>query len=668
MIRKVTIGLLSGVVAGTLVGEAEALWVLSSAGAVSDYVALFYAAVLYAGIGAGMGLAVGVGLAVLSKITDRVSEPLAYALGFFGVFAPLGLVISRYIANKVIYAEAGVPMSGNLTLLAVFGGISLVGLFLVPILLTKTPLRILLQPKGSLALWGAIAVISAAFSFAPGGGGAATLTPEKQQGQELATRPDVLLIVVDTLRADHLGAYGYPVADISPNIDALAKDSLLFEESHAQASWTRASFASLYTSMLPSAHNTALKVSVLPDDVETIAEVLSRTGYVTGGMPNNTNVTQSFNFHQGFDSFKYLAPNMPFFATESVYQLSMYSVLRKVGERFKGDHKVVEDFYQPANVVVDEAKSFIDAQGQRRWFLMIHFMDPHDPYFEHPWNGKGYGRAEHERPDPADVEYLKATYDAEIRYMDAEMKRLFDWLKETGRYNNTAIVLTADHGEEFYEHQGWWHGTTLYEEQINVPLIVKLPNQELAGARVPWTVRSIDVAPTLAALAGAQPSPMWQGESLLEDADRAGYTQLLAPPAPPAPPVDPAAPVDPSAPPAEPAAPAFDPTKLARTVVAEEDFEGNQITAVIQGGWKYIVANDGNPRGLKPEELYDLGADPDELSDQAGKNGEKQVALSAILAQELAAAKGEAVKAQDVEIDAATRAQMEALGYMEGEE
>ena len=501
--RKLLLGIQGGLIGGALIGLIEALYVLSSAGSVSDYVALFYAAVLYGLIGAGMGIGVGVGLMVLSKIWKGMSDAQAWTLGALGAFLPLGIVIARYVANKVVYGEQGVPMSGLAVILGGAAAIFVLDMWIAPIVLNKTPLRMLTEIKGTAALYAVILAIAAVFSFVPSGEGEEGVQRVARDQGAMGERPNVLLIMVDTLRADYLAPYDEKWAGTQPTIESLAADSVVFEQAHANSSWTRASFANVYTSLVPSSHNTALKSSRLPGDVVTLAETLQDAGYATGGLPNNTNVTSTFGFGQGFDHYPYLAPNMPFWATESVYQLSMYAVLRKVAEKAKGDAHEVADFYQPAEVAVTEAQAFIDAQEGDKWFLMVHLMEPHDPYFEHPYNGVAYGRAEHEVPEAEKVEYLKDTYAAEIAFMDEQLAPFIAQLKASGQYDNTLIVLSADHGEEFMEHGGWWHATTLYEEQTHVPLIVKLPQQEQAGTRAPWVVRHIDIAPTITDIAQA---------------------------------------------------------------------------------------------------------------------------------------------------------------------
>jgi arylsulfatase A-like enzyme len=656
MMRKMMLGVQAGLLGGCFVGLAEATWLLSSAGSVSDYAALVYAAILYAGIGLGQGIGLGIGLVVLSKIWKGLTDERAWSLAFLGAFCSLGAVITLFLANKVVYAEQGVPMTGKLAIAGLYGADFVIGMWLLPILLTKTPLRILMEPKGTFAAWGGLIVATGLFSLLPAGADDKASRVGRDQA-DLGAAPNVILIMSDTLRHDYIGPYD-PSRN-TPALDALAQDGVVFERAHANASWTRASFASVYTSMVPSSHNTALKSSLLPSDVETVAEVLAERGYANGGLPNNTNVTATFGFGQGFDHYPYMAPNLPFFATESVYQLSMYSVLRKVGEKLQGESKEVTDFYQPAPTVFEHARDFISAQQGDRFFLMVHLMEAHDPYFERPYNGVAYGRAEHEVPEADKVDYLKETYATEIEHMDSDIGAFMDWLKAEGLYDDTVIVFTADHGEEFLEHGGWWHGTTLYQEQIHVPMIVKLADQEHAGTRAPWVVRHIDIAPTLADAAGAEPSPSWQGESMLN----ADFDAFVTPAPEPA--VLDEAPED-GAGEAPEVAPVVqvDPRTYDRLVFAEEDFEGNVVTALRRGDWKLIKSNDG-PRGLAPVELYDLAFDAGEQKNATAEDPATTAQLDDEMRKQIMAATGNAVAGEETEMDEATKERLRALGYMD---
>jgi len=651
MLRKLQLGITAGVIGGALVGLSEAVWLLTTAGSVSDYMALFYATVLYGAIGGGMGFGTGIGLTVLGRMWKGLTDPLAWTLGVFGSLGPLGVVICLYVANKAIYAEAGVPTTGKLVILAAFAVPFVVALWLMPILLTKTPLKMLMEPKGFATAYGGVLVLTAIFSFAPTGSQDGPVRIGRAQA-DMADRPNVLLIVVDTLRPDYLGVYNPERAGSTPTLEAIAADGVVFDSAHSNASWTRASFATLYSSRVPGSHNTQLKSSKLPGEIETMAEVMSEGGYATGGLPNNTNVTSTFNFQQGFDHYPYMAPEMPFFATESVYQLSMYSVLRKVGERLKGDQHEVSDFYRPAETCIAAARAFAEAQQGDRWMLMLHLMEPHDPYFERPYNGVAYGRAEHEVPEADQVDYLRELYAAEIEHMDADLAVLVQWLKDSGQYDDTLIIVTSDHGEEFLEHGGWWHGTTLYQEQIHVPLIVKLPDQEHAGTRVPWVVRHIDIAPTIADVATVEPSDQWQGSTLFGE----DFAEFSSPDAVTQ--VDDETGEEVSVPVEK-----EDPRTYDRTVFAQEDFEGNRVAAVIQGGWKYIESNDG-PRGLPPGELFDLTFDSGEQKNLLASETDTAGALIKALEIERSVANGTMVFGEEAEIDEATMNRLKALGYM----
>ncbi len=673
MFKRIGTALAGGLIAGAMVGLGEAMYILAGA-STGEYGALLYATVLYAILGAGGGAGIGFGLFVLEFLKLKLANHWTFILGFLGIFCGMGLVITRYVANKAIYLEQGVPMKGMLVILGIYGALGLLGLWLGRIMLTQTPLKILLTPRGVVAAYGGLLILTGVFSFSPDQEAqSGVLAPEREQSADLAERPNLLLIMVDTLRADYLGTYGFE-RDISPKMDELANDSVVFEEAHTAASWTRASTASLFTSMTPSAHSCDVKVAMLPDDVTTIAEVLQERGYVTAGLPNNINVTRSFNFQQGFDWFDYQAPEYIAGATESSSQLSMYNVVRKIRDRLTDGKKRVEDYYQPADVVLGEVKRFATANKDRRWFTFAHLMEPHDPYFERPFNGKGIGRAEMESPPPELAPAIRKAYEQEITWMDTELGKFFDWMKAEGLYDNTVIVLTSDHGEEFLEHGGWWHGTTLYDEQTHVPLVIKLADNQWAGTRVPWQVRQLDATVSLATLAGAQVPMDWQGDDLFEEDFATVAAVLNAPPAPEGAAVAAdgteadaeASDEDIDAPPPVPTvAELIDHRE--RIVLAEENFEGNILASVRGDGWKYIRANEGNPRGLETEELYEVTVDPGETKNLAGKNGKAQSDMSNLLLAELEKSQNVKVEAQTAEISVDDCERMRALGYIDGD-
>ncbi len=397
----------------------------------------------------------------------------------------------------------------------------------------------------------------------------------------LERRPNVLLVVVDTLRRDALGAYGAGPA-ASPALDEFAESSVVYEEAVAQASWTRPSMASLITSMVPCTHQTYRKADVLPDSVDTIAEVLQRHGYTTGSLANNINVTASFNFDQGFDTFRFLRPSYPFRGTESSFPLTLYSALRLFWERYVVTDKRVERYYREGNEVTDEAISWLQIHGRERWFLMLHYMDPHDPYFPHPADNTGFSRIEHPRPRLADAARMRELYAGEVQHWDKAFGRLVSYMREHELLDNTAVVVTSDHGEEFGEHGGFWHGNRLYDEQIRVPLIIRYPRADKDdGRRTRDQVRLLDVAPTLADLAGAPHGKGWQGFSL-----RREYALRQ--------------PKD-------------------RLALAQADFEGQVSSSIRSPEWKYIRNDRSTGLAVPPprEEMYFLRTDADERKNLA---------------------------------------------------
>ena len=471
--------------------------------------------------------------------------------------------------------------------------------------------------------------------------------------------PNVLLIVVDSLRADHVRPSPEEGPVSTPALAALAQEGVFFEQAYAPASWTRSSTASLLTSMLPSSHKADRAASSLSDEAITLAEVLQERGWVTGGMPNSLHVTRSYNFQQGYDWFHYLEPATLFGATESATRLRVYRVLARIRERLEGRSPLVFECYQPAVAVLDRARQFLRAQGAGRWFLHVHMMDPHEPYFE-PFPGTRVVRRERDAPpSAAEQEQVRGLYGGEVAAVDQELGLFFRWLVEEGLWDDTLVVLTSDHGEEFGEHGGWWHGETLYDEVLHVPLIVKRQQGWSAGTMVPWQVRLIDVAPTVAAAGGVEVPEDWQGEDLFDASFEAGLLRVArerqrgTPDAPVVQSGDRPVHTEPGVHPE------------GRVVVAEQARGGNVLSAIRSDGWKYVRADPDGPRGLEPEELFHVSVDDSERTNLAGGAGEMQARLDQQLRDQLNAARGIAVGGGGAALDDASIERMRALGYVD---
>jgi arylsulfatase A-like enzyme len=310
--------------------------------------------------------------------------------------------------------------------------------------------------------------------------------------------PNVLLIVVDTLRSDHLGSYGY-VRKTSPNIDRLARESILFKSSISQAPWTLPSVATILTSLYPSVHEAKDFSRKLSSRLITLPEILMDHFYETGGIISGDFVSSHYGFDQGFG----------FFDEESIC-----------------GHKGISS---PS--VSKKAIGFLRKKKKEKFFLFLHYFDPHFNYVSHDKyhyspnytgrlsSGEDIGELRKMRNNlsPDDIDYLVALYDGEISFTDEYIGFVLEELKALNLYDNTLIILTADHGEEFME-RGWLgHSTTLYSEQIAVPLILKSPKRK-KGLSFDNHVGLIDIMPTALELCGIEKNDkmVMQGVNLLE--------------------------------------------------------------------------------------------------------------------------------------------------------
>ena len=331
---------------------------------------------------------------------------------------------------------------------------------------------------------------------------------EKQQGFAKLKKPDILLYVVDTLRADHVSCYGYK-RETTPNLDRFASEHALFKNAYSVASWTRASAATILTGLFPKHNKTASRNDKLPDALVTLAEILQENGYYTASFVTNVNLDHSLGFAQGVNRHTALIEIVP--VTQSITS----DVINA---------QILEFF-----------ETFLTRDNRKPLFLLVWSMDPHAPYtplesvknrfdidqytpidtydfkfVEKLWTGQI-------RPTASQIEYIKTRYDQEIYFNDQSFGKLLDMLKTRNIYDDAIIVFTADHGEEFYEHDGVGHGRTLYNEQIKIPLIIKAPCIE-PGEHQEWA-QLIDIYPTILDVLGIQAPYPLDGVSLLQPTD-----------------------------------------------------------------------------------------------------------------------------------------------------
>jgi len=448
---------------------------------------------------------------------------------------------------------------------------------------------------------------------------------------------NVILISVDTLRADHLGIYGYPKAT-SPNIDRFFSDGLVFERAFSQAPWTLPAHASMFTGQYPSTHGSATfpsdtfgYVDRLSPDLTTIAEMLREQGFETAAFTGGVFLTRAYGLDQGFETFR---------ATRTTRMRE----------------------------AVNRALAWLDGDRSEPFFLFLHAFDVHryEPprYFEDlPASGyDGPLRKLHadqprllERavaadglsaPTEEDMRFVQHLYDTEIRVADEELGRLFVEIESRGLNETTAVILTSDHGESFWEHGDSGHMFTLYNPTLRVPLLISAPG-DAGQRRMPELARVIDIPATILDLTNTA-TPLrdeMHGASVL---------------------------------------PMDDGRVSPRVAIAEADRFGTQ-AAIFSGEFKYIHYGmpSYNPlrarfalltiRGMlsrfnRGEELFDLEEDPEELHDLAAAHPERVAALRKLLfatVASLQAAPEQAGEGPEIEFYPELEDQLRALGYVD---
>ncbi len=420
------------------------------------------------------------------------------------------------------------------------------------------------------------------------------------------TRPNVIIYLIDTLRADHLGTYGYS-RPTSPNIDRFAAGAMLFENARAQSSWTRPTVVSLLTGLAPRRHGVNRREDALSDSVDTLAELLAGAGYATAGFITNGNAGPNFGLGQGFEEFRHLAESAD---REERHQLS--------------DHLNRWLFHWLENRGDDD----------RPFLLYAHSTDPHVPYTpKEPFRSRFAPNADRETGRLARARAifqgrvpstdrirrdLIDLYDAEIAFNDHHFGQLIERLKELNLYDNSLIVLVSDHGEEFLDHGGWEHGITLFDEQLHVPLILKFPHQKI-GQRISATTSQIDVVPTILDLLNIAP-PELDGVSLLDASERASFAYLA--------------------------------------------LSDRQLRSITHNDWKLIL--DDSLRPLDgPLQLFSLTTDEEEQTEVSEERPFERELLAQLMRRyEFDLAQGAQAIGEQAEIPEELRRQLEALGYL----
>jgi arylsulfatase A-like enzyme len=437
----------------------------------------------------------------------------------------------------------------------------------------------------------------------------------------------IILITIDTLRADALSTYR-PSAPRTASIDQLASDGVVFEHAMSPAPWTLPSVTSILTGLAPSAHQAIGFTSSVSRNITTVAESLRERGYQTAAIVHNDLLNPKNGLSQGFA--EYVTLDEQYFS----HSIGM-TALQAATPRW---------FPPPSWPSNDDqtrlAVEWLEANRDRHFFLWLHYLDPHAPYappheyrtadpavtIGPSFEGQKAGTHGFFVPSLQEREAIRALYDGEVRYVDANIGRLLEALKRLGLYDGALMVLTSDHGEEFWEHGQLGHGHSMYDELLRVPLIVKLPGSTHRG-RTSLPVSTTSVAPTIL-----------EASRIRYDTGNVSAPSLL-------PVIDRAAPFE------------------AQPIVSGAQIAFDRHEALVYDGFKYIVSTvDGR------EQLFDLRADPREQQSIASSAVERlETGRRLLQAQTDAAAalrKRLRVEEGTIPADEDTARRLRSLGYL----
>jgi arylsulfatase A-like enzyme len=447
-------------------------------------------------------------------------------LGFGEEFELFNMGVAAQLGSPI--AKAALTLGVMLLLAAVLA--VLVGRSLRQRLLAGSGAHIGLAAAtiaAGLALFG----ISALRGFA----GSTPVTAEAASDRlSTSERPNVVLIVMDTVRADHLSVYGYK-RDTTPNLRALAQDSVAYANAISTSDITLTSHASLFTGMYASWHSAYCQPPEawygrrLSDNYPTVAELLKKNGYETIGVAANLYLRADFGLERGFNEFRIPRP-VPLLPDESHWLLR--HPVRKVLSH-AADTTQFDRLYTMGEDIDTELFHAVEnrAHPEAPFFVFVNYMDAHFPYVPPaPFTERYPGRHRHTtqeelelqqyslsagKPEPSYVEHSVSQYDGGIAYVDAQVGRVIAWLKSRKAYDNTMIIVTSDHGESFGERNRTTHANGPYQNLLHVVLMVKYPKSSLRGPEQDF-VSLTDVAPTILTAANIPVPSTMQGRNLAD--------------------------------------------------------------------------------------------------------------------------------------------------------
>jgi len=656
MKQKLLFVLLAGAVFGAVCGFIEAaVWLARSAWWFAEAQSIAVGMLLYAALNA---LLTGLwGLCAASRMDTRTFQRRALLFSL----SAMGFVFGGYYVNWLYF-----PKLKSLPSLAFTGSWTVAWLAIAARLLRKRPASseahraggLAFRPLGLAAL-GLVAVAGVSLVLPQ----VSRRTHQPTAGPAPSSRaahPNVLLIVMDTVRADHLSCYGYG-RPTSPNLARMAQDGVVFEQAWTTAPWTLPSHASLFTGFYVSQHQVERGHRRLDDRFETLAELLRDQGYQTAGFSNNAWVSRATNFDQGFGYFEDFKGSWGAWKTISV--LAAMQIKDRIwkplihGVRPGAATRTNQAVRHWLDRILDPAQPF---------FIFINYLDAHFPYlppepyrsrFLQPENqARGLELIANRKlqealdmvPPPVDFdaatrEMLSDLYDGQVASLDAHIGELVDELRRRGLLDSTIVIVTSDHGENLGAKGFFEHRFGLYQSVLHIPLIMRYPKALPKGARFAEPVSLVDVMPTILELAELE-APMLAahggGINLVGSGVSVPKDRLLL--------AEYGAPLD-----------LLIRFKQHNDKPFDEQHFTRDIKSIRRGSLKFIWASDGQ------HELYDVSQDPQEETDLLRALPEQAKAMEESLQQLLTVRQPVGTPEAAPELDDATRAQLRALGYLQ---
>lgn len=495
----------------------------------------------------------------------------------------------------------------------------------------------------------ALAVLSAAVTAASGGG--AGRTPG-DHGLTAGEKPNVVFIVMDTARDDRLSCYGH-TRDTTPNIDSIAREGVIYRNAYAPSSWTYPSHASMFTGMFAAEHKDGNDAIYLPDGVTTIAEILRESGYRTFAYSNNPWVSIYTGLHQGFDNFEEgWRESKP----EKYFYAQVWMELKKHARRNILARRVPDHGAAMTNSYVFE---WTEKNRRDPFFIFINYMEPHLPYalpadYKSKYLPQEAAEADIGKYRPGnlnigefvlrkerslfELSVLNALYDAEMNYLDMRIGELYSYLDRQGVIENTLLIITSDHGENLGDHGLLGHAYGLWDTLLRVPLIIRYPGGFGPGLVIENGVQLTDLFYTILEAAGVEPSSSAAvpGMSLMERHSRNVYQEVMF---------------------AEQKRPKHALSAAIRSGIDVEQVDKDR-WCVISDGYKYVRTSRDD------EELYDLNADPGELSNVLSEKPGAGARMREKLASLREKLKPSETEGRGRRMDGETRERLKSLGYI----